>query len=249
MPLPWLSRRSVGPAAALLAAALVGCFSQPRRVSLAEGPREYVPYDYDQILQRWTRTGSLVALAEFDDLLTVTATFESWDFRWAYNVRYAEDYRLTVEQRQKILNDSLAQARTEHRFYLALYGPNRRWNDISRKDSAWVVRLIDDKGNETPARLIKSILRPGPLERTYFPYSNVWRQAFHVVFPAQRDDGTPSLSPEARWFGLRFAGAQGHADLVWELNSTSGGLFGAISPPSWARSSTVRPSGRRFVKR
>ena len=210
------SLRSLSTLALLPAILLLAC-AQPRRVSLGEGPREYIPYDYDQILQRWTRTGSVVALAEFDDLLTVTATFESWDFRWAYTIRYAEDYRLTVEQRQKLLDESLGQSRQEHRFYVALYGPNRRWNDLSRKEGAWVVRLIDDRGNETPARVIKSIQRPGALERTYFPYTNVWRQAFQVVFPTQREDGAPTISRDARWFGLRFAGAQGHSDLVWEL--------------------------------
>ncbi|RYE84481.1 MAG: hypothetical protein EOO75_18070, partial [Myxococcales bacterium] len=195
--------RSLAPLLLSLAC-LTGC-AAPRRVSLAEGPREYVPYDYDQILQRWTRTGTLVATNEFDDLLTVTSTFEAWDFRWAYSVRYAEDYRLTVEQRQELLDTTLAETRAEHRFYVALHGPNRRWNDLSRKDSAWVVRLIDDKGDETPARLIKSVKRPGALERTYFPYTNVWRQVFRVTFPAQRDDGTPSIAPDARWVGLRLA--------------------------------------------
>lgn len=205
---------------ALLALALpAASCATTRRVSLNEGSREYVSYDYDQILQRWTRTGSVVAIAEFDDLLTVTATFESWDFRWAYTVRYAEDYRLTVEQRQLLLDQTLALSREEHRFYVALYGPNRRWNDLSRKDSAWVVRLVDDKGNETPARLIKAIQRPGALERTYFPYTNVWRQVFHVVFPTHREDGAPTISREARWFGLRFAGAQGHSDLIWDLGA------------------------------
>ncbi|HEU4411124.1 MAG TPA: hypothetical protein VFS43_38080, partial [Polyangiaceae bacterium] len=67
----------------LCAGGLAGC-GGARPVSLAEGPRQYVPFDYDQVLKRWTRSESLVALSELDDLLTVTATFESWDFRWAY---------------------------------------------------------------------------------------------------------------------------------------------------------------------
>ena len=213
------SLRSLAPC--LLLIGLTGCAST-QKVSLAEGPREYVSYDYDQILDRWTRKGTLVAPNEFDDLLVLTSTFESWDFRWAYTVRYAEDYRLTVDQRQQLLDASLAESRAEHRFYIALHGSNRRWNDLSRKDAAWVVRLIDDKGNETPARLIKSVSRPGALERTYFPYTNVWRQVFRVTFPAQRDDGSPSIAPDARWVGLRVAGPQGHTELVWEL-ATRGG--------------------------
>jgi hypothetical protein len=200
----------------LVLAVTAGCAAQ-RRVSLAEGAREYVPFDYDQILERWTRTASLVALAELDDLLTVTATFESWDFRWAYVVRFSEDYRLTVEQRQKMLDTALSETRDHHQFFVALYGPNRRWNDLTKKDSAWVVRLIDDKGNETPAQDISSVIRQGAVERTYFPYTNVWRQAFRITFPARREDGTPTLAPDARWVGLRFAGAQGHQDLLWQI--------------------------------
>jgi hypothetical protein len=44
-------------------------------------------------------------------VLTVTATYESWDFRWAYTVRYAEDYRLTIDQRHALLERSLAETR------------------------------------------------------------------------------------------------------------------------------------------
>ena len=43
-------------------------------------------------------------------MLTVTATFESWDFRWAYVVRYAQDYRLTVEQRRALLETTLRES-------------------------------------------------------------------------------------------------------------------------------------------
>ena len=28
---------------------------------------------------------------------------------------------------------------------------------------------------------------------------------------------SPTISPEAKWFGLRFAGAQGHDTLTWTL--------------------------------
>ena len=194
----------------------VGC--APPHVSLAEGPREYVPFDYEQILKRWTRTDSLVALAELDDLLTVTSTYESWDFRWAYVVRYAEDYRLTVEQRRALLESTLAETKDTHQFFVALYGPNRRWNDLTRKTTAWVVRLIDDKGDESAPGEIIAIPRPGALERTYFPYTTVWRQAFRIKFPVHLADGRTTIASDARWFGLRFAGPQGHQDLVWELD-------------------------------
>jgi len=191
-----------------------GCGSQ--RVSLAEGPREYLPTDYEHVLSRWTRTEHLLALAELEDLLTVTATFESWDFRWAYVMRYARDYRLSVEQRKVLLDSTLAETRAHHQFFVALYGGNRRWTDLTKPNSAWIVRLIDDMGNETAPDEIVAIPKPGPIERTYFRYASVWRQVFLVRFPTSSPSG-PTIAPDARFMGLRFAGAQGSEELHWDI--------------------------------
>lgn len=201
--------------AAVLFAPAIGC-GQPR-VNLSEGPREYVATDYEQVLARWTRTEHLIALSELDDLLTVTATFESWDFRWAYVVRYAQDYRLTTEQRRLLLESTLDETRAYHQFYVALYGANRRFTDLSKPDAGWVVRLFDDRGNETAPDKITPIPRPGPIERTYFPYTSPWRRAFRIRFPATTSHG-PTIAPDARIVGLRFAGAQGSEELRWYLD-------------------------------
>ena len=87
---------------------------------------------------------------ELDNVLTVTATYESWDFRWAYVVRYAEDYRLTVDQRRTLLERSLAESHERHEFYVALYAQRYKWNDLNLEEPAWILRLIDDTGNPQP---------------------------------------------------------------------------------------------------
>jgi hypothetical protein len=201
----------------ILASALAICACAEPPVSLAPGPREYVPRDYPQVLKRWTRDQSLIVFQELDDKLTVTATYESWDFRWAYVVRYAEDYRLTVEQRRELLERTLQETAEDHEFYVALYGSNWRWTDLSRPTSAWIVRLTDDQGSETVPSKIDAIIKPGAIERRYFPYTTVWRHAFRIRFPRQGADGRPTISPNARWFGLRFAGAEGNQELRWEI--------------------------------
>jgi hypothetical protein len=193
------------------------CACAEPRVSLATGAREYVPTDYPQVLKRWTREESLIAFSELEDKLTVTATFESWDFRWAYVVRYADDYRLTVEQRRELLERTLRETYDTYEFYVALYGSKWRWADLSRPTSAWIVRLIDDEGSETAPSAIEPIVKPGPLEYRYFPYTTVWRHVFRIRFPRQTGDGRPTIAPSARWFGLRFAGAEGNEELHWDL--------------------------------
>lgn len=190
------------------------------RVSLGGGPREYVPSDYDVVLHRWTRTEQLITLSELDDMLTATATFESWDFRWAYVVRYSADYRLTVEQRRDLLQRTLADTQVKYEFYVALYGTKWKWDDLTKPTAAWIVRLIDEKGNETaPTRL--ELVKPGPLEYRYFPYTSPYRHCFRIDFPRVSADGKPTIADDAKWFGLRFAGAQGNEELRWELDTST----------------------------
>jgi hypothetical protein len=188
---------------------------------MSEGVREYTATDYAGVLKRWTREEKLIDLSEIDNPLTVTATFESWDFRWAYVVRYAEDYRLTVEQRRQLLDKTLAETRTVHSFYIALYGTKWRWADLSKPGSAWVVRLIDEKGNETAPTSIDPIVKPGAIEYRYFPYTTPFRHVFRVNFPVTKSDGRQTIDPQAKWFGLRFAGAEGHDELHWDIESDS----------------------------
>lgn len=186
-------------------------------MSFSRGPREYTESDYRQVLERWTRSKNLVEISELDTPLSVTATFESWDFRWAYVVKYASDYRLTVEQRRTLLERTLAETQDSHRFYVALYGTRVRWTDLTRPQSAWIVRLIDDEGSETAPMSIELVSRPGPLEIRYFPYTTVWRNVFRIKFPTTTPDGRATISPAARWIGLRFAGAEGNDELRWEI--------------------------------
>jgi hypothetical protein len=212
-------------AVVLLGLSAWGC-STPK-VELNEGPREYVATDYDKVLKNWTRSKQFTTVNVMDNVLAVTSTYESWDFRWAYAIRYAEDYRLTVDQRHSLLERSLAEAREGHQFYVTLYTQRFKWNDLTAKDPAWIVRLIDDEGTETAPTEIETIRKPGAIELTYFPYTTPWRSAFRVMFPRVRADGRPTISGAARWFGLRFAGAQGYEELIWELE---GGKTAALEP-------------------
>ena len=205
----------LGPVVLSLLALFAGTGCAQPAVHLAEGAREYVATDYEGVLRQWTRTAQLTTLEAMDNVLTVTATYESWDFRWAYAVRYSEDYRLTVAQRHSLLERSLADTRERHEFYVALYAEKYKWNDLNAEQPAWIVRLIDDTGTETAPAEIQTIRRPGAIELTYFPYTSPWRSAFRISFPRVRADGRPTIPGAARWFGLRFAGPQGNQEIVW----------------------------------
>lgn len=210
-----LTRWSV--ALGVLALALGGLACAAPKVDLRGGGRSYTPDDYGAIARRWTREERLNTVAAMDNVLTVTSTFESWDFRWAYATRYARDYGLSTEEAVNLRTRALAETTESHHFVVALFGTATEHGDLTKKEPAWVVRLVDDRGTVTePVDLVK-VKSPSPPMTIYYPFVNSWRTAYRVTFPRVRGDGSPSIGADARWFGLEFTGPQGKATLVWEL--------------------------------
>jgi hypothetical protein len=203
--------------ACLVSGTLFSC--APSKVDLRTGPRAYEPEDYKAILRRWSRTERLNTIEAMDNVLTVTSTYESWDFRWAFTRRYAEDYRLSPDQALRLRDQSLAESEQIHSFYVALFADDQRSGDLTEKEPAWIARLVDDQGTETEPLHIDALKRPGAVERAYYPYTSVWRTAYRITFP-RTVGGKPTIRPGAKWFGLRFAGPAGKTTLVWEVEST-----------------------------
>ena len=49
------------------------------------------------------------------------------------------------------------------------------------------------------------------------PSGSIQRRSFRVRFPTRNASGQPTISDDAAWVGLRFAGAMGNTDLIWRL--------------------------------
>lgn len=206
---------------AVLSVVALGCGAAP--VSLSRTPRAYTAEAYPETLNRWTRTGQAFTLRGFfDDQLAVTATYESWDFRWAYVVRYASDFHLTTDERSRLLRTSLEASQRGHEFYVTLAMPNRRWGDLAAPTSAWRVVLVNDRNLAVLPSAIERVRQPGVIERTYFPYTNVWRQVFRIRFPTHSAEHGPDpaalIDARTRHFSLRFTGPVGQLDLTWTLS-------------------------------
>lgn len=207
----------------LLGLAIASSCATPH-VNLEHGPRTYTAESYSDVYERWTRSGHAYTFEGIEDHLAVTATYESWDFRWAYVVRYARDFMLSTAERTALLDQQLSGASREHAFYVTLQSPNRRYGELTRPTSAWRVLLINDRRQEVAPVAIELIRRPGALERTYFRHTNPWRQAYRIRFPKSvRVPGQGDvevLDPRTRSFVLRFSGPLGHADMVWQVEAS-----------------------------
>src|SRR5690554_2112386 len=131
-------------------------------VSFQPRSRTFTPDDYWRVYELWTRESRAFAWGKLSDVLSVTATFESWEFRTAYLVRYAHDHGLTLDERDELLAASLEDAREYHRFFVTLVGPNFRESDLTSRRAAFRVLLVDDDERMTPPARIEKVHRASP---------------------------------------------------------------------------------------
>ena len=198
-----------------------GC--RQHKISMQPSARTFTPESYISVWDAWTREKETFSWKELAHEIHVAATFESWEFRWAYVVRYAYDYSLKPEARDEMLDASLASSRQEHRFFVTLSGMDFRESNLAGKTSAWRVLLIDPEGNQTVPLLMERVKRPTAVDRVYFPQVSPYRQTFRLTFPAVEADGRKTIPDGAEFILLRFTGARGRADLRWDLQPSKGG--------------------------
>src|SRR5262245_37397362 len=85
------------------AAALTACHSdKAARVDFSEWEHAYIPKDYAEVYERWTRYD--FTMSDVEKALEVWATYKSWDFRQAYVERYADTYSLSDGDRTMLKN-------------------------------------------------------------------------------------------------------------------------------------------------
>jgi hypothetical protein len=186
----------------------------------------FEPSDYERVLERWTRDEEVYVLDGLDNALTVTATFQSWEYRQAFIDRYAYDFRLTDPERRTLETTQRGELESAHVFLVAATATRTEWADLSAADTPWKIRLVNDQG-DVLAPLPDAHDPPGiepledvtPAQKAYYPYINVFRQVFMIRFPRSLPDGTPVLRPGVESFTLEFAGALGRAELHWSSSS------------------------------
>lgn len=213
--------RALLPLIALSFFAAASC--GPGSVPIRESTRAFTAGDYGGIYDRWTRSADDFDFGRLAEILHVTATFESWEFRWAYVVRYAADHSLTTDERTRTLEQSLADSRERHRFLVTVGVPIFREGDLTGQYSDVRVILVDPSGRQTSPSEILRVGRPSTDQRIYFPSINRQRHTFRIAFPTVGEDGAPTIPDDAQEIMLRFAGALGTVDLHWSLDHTDRG--------------------------
>lgn len=151
-----------------------------------------------------------------DTRFILSATWLSPEWVRAFSEEYANIYYLDTGRKEKVTAQWKAESESHVRFFVALFVPDERGNDLEKPGTLWSLRLVraDEKDFE-PVYIRKSGLRPEEISR-FFPYSGTWYRAYEVAFPGEAAAGAPEKKPGTPRLKLVLSGVQGRAVLVWD---------------------------------
>ncbi len=208
--------------------ALVSCAREPARVDLSIRQTKISPGQYFRVLKRWTRAHKVIR--KFDTTLDVHAVLMSWEFRWAYTVRFAHLYDLTEVKKQQFWATQRSLLDKYVEFVVSASCAEYEWNDLDKgnlrlgdsapgeeqKGSIWRVTLQVDDRPPLPPVEIRAIEPITELHRSFFPFIGHFHRLYRIRFPAKNPDGTRVLNDDTQVVKLIFAGPLGRARLEWK---------------------------------
>ncbi len=150
-----------------------------------------------------------------DTRFILSATWLSPDWVRSFSEEYSNIYYLDAGRKEKVTGEWKGESERHVRFFVALFVPDERGNDLEKPGTLWSLRLVraDEKDFE-PVYIRKTDLRPEEIAR-FFPYSGTWYRAYEVAFGKEAMEGAPP-SPGAPRLKLVLSGVQGRAVLAWE---------------------------------
>jgi hypothetical protein len=191
-------------------------------VDLGQTPRTYRPNDYRSVYQRWTRT--ILITKDYDTSLDAAATWKSYDFRWAYAVRYSATYQLTAAEQEALLKTQLDELATGNVFYVSAGASRFEWVDFEKANTIWRISLLTDEGHEVRPLEIRKLKKvPAAELEAFYPASpriqpvSSFYSPYQIRFPDKLPDGTPLIGPHTKRVTLRFAGVLGSAEMSWNI--------------------------------
>lgn len=203
-------RRLLLVLAPVLAVAVVSATCGTRATTLYEkvvGSKRYA-----RTTEAFTRTKEV-----YDGLQTrfiLSATWLSPQWIQAFSEEYANIYYLDAERRRRMIGEWREESAAYERFFVALFTPDERTNDLDQAKTLWALRLVrGDEVDFRPVYVHRTGLRPAEVSR-FFPYANSWFRAYEVAFPKEAGERVERKAGAPR-FKLVLAGVQGRAVLVW----------------------------------
>lgn len=179
--------------------------------------------DYPRILDDWTRNDSVYAI--FEHKMRVSATFITPPLRRAFQARFPEIYGYGGSVTRKELVDLSQKTEETLNFFVAVYTPEDKWNDLHKSDSIWHVTLqriaaVNAPDETTDPRIDAISIERVKIDenlRTVYPYLTSFDQAYIVRFPAASKDDQRLVGEKETVLRMRIASSFGAARMNWDV--------------------------------
>jgi len=205
-------RRRAALRVALLALAAVAAGCGQRSVTLYE--KVMGSPSYGRVLEAATRTREVTDGLETRFILSATWLSPAWVN--AFVEEYSNIYYLDPRRREATIALWRGESQNYVRFFVALYVPDERGNDLEKPETLWSLRLVrSDEHDFAPVYVRKASMRPEEVSR-FFPYSGTWYRAYEVAFPKEAGEAPEPPTAGQPRFKLVLSGVQGRAVLAWE---------------------------------
>jgi len=160
-----------------------GCqvVSSVKQIEASSDP--YQGSNYKAVVMKWTSEVRIYRGLALE--LMSSATFKSPEFREAYADEYARTYKLSIEEKEKLIKDQKEASLIYNDFIMAAYVPDKKWNDFNKKDSIWEIHLNAGNGKKIKPLEIRKIKKIDAVISHFFPYINTWQSIYLVRFPAK----------------------------------------------------------------
>ena len=184
------------------------------------GTRAMTLYEKVQRSKRYARTTEAFTRSKevhdgLDTRFILSSTWLSPEWVLAFSEEYANIYYLDGERKEQRIGWWRRESEQYERFFVALFTPDDRMNDLDREKTLWSLHLVRaDEVDFEPVYIRKTSLRPEEISR-FFPYSDVFYRAYEVAFPKEAGEKVETSIPAPR-FKLVLSGIQGRAVLVWD---------------------------------
>jgi hypothetical protein len=171
---------------------------------------------YTKALNRWTREGRIYA--GFESRLVAYVTYRGWEFREAYVREYVKRYEMDSYQEDKLLADERTSHEAVEEFFLAVYTPDTKWNDLDKNNSIWNLYLKNDRGERVNPIDIKRVDEDSALIKEFYPQMDLWSYGYIIRFPKYAEvSETPLLGEDTPSFKLIITGVLGKTEIRWSF--------------------------------
>jgi len=165
--------------------------------------------DYDRVTAAWTRSG--VLRGQYQEVLDVSATFKSPEWRCSHAMVEAERRSLSEAARAELLAKAQADMTGPYEVQLMVTTWDRRENDLDRgKNSIWHVVLEDAAGHQLePLEIVKDKRPPFTVRAEFAALGD-----FAVPYVARFPHTSPLL--DSHPVKLRVSSERGQVEVAWK---------------------------------